>query len=52
MATYVNDYELPESEPAEEFGEGLYDSRRTYMEQLGMYKAFQGRLDVTKAETA
>jgi hypothetical protein len=40
----IDDYELPEPEEAQGLGEGLFDSRRAYMEQLKFYKDFQGRL--------
>lgn len=42
----INDIELPESEEADELPGALFDSDRDYMEQLGHYKAFQGKKDL------
>jgi hypothetical protein len=37
------DYPMPEPRPAEELGEGLYNSERDYLEQIDEYKRFQGK---------
>ncbi len=37
-------YPLPAPVFADEFGEGLYDSARDYVEQIEAYKQFQGKL--------
>lgn len=34
--------EVPEAEGGDELGEGLYDARRRYLEQLEAYRAFRG----------
>jgi len=39
------DYPLPEANEAAELPETLYDSERSYFEQIRSYKAFQGRLE-------
>jgi len=38
------DYPLPLPVFADEFGDGLYDTARDYLEQLEAYKQFQGKL--------
>jgi hypothetical protein len=40
----VNDYPVPEPYIDHELGEGLYNSERDYIEQIGAYKQFQGRI--------
>ena len=39
----LEDYPVPAPEPVAGLGEALYDSERGYVEQVGVYKAFQGR---------
>ena len=39
----LDEYEVPQAEEAEELGEGLYNSTRSYLEQIEVYKAFQGK---------
>lgn len=39
----VENYPVPEPVQAEEIGDGLYNSERTYLEQIVAYKAFQGK---------
>lgn len=39
----IDDYPVPEAEEREEVAEGLFNSQRTYLEQLHVYKAFQGK---------
>jgi hypothetical protein len=39
----VYDYPIPQAEPAIELGEGLYNSERSYLEQLVVYKRHQGK---------
>ncbi len=40
----LEDYPVPEAEPARELGDGLYNSQRDYLEQVWAYKDFQGKL--------
>jgi hypothetical protein len=40
----IEDYPVPEPEPGYEISDGLYNSDRTYLEQLNCYKAFQSKL--------
>ena len=42
----ADDYLPPEANEGQEIGAALYDSRRSYLEQLAAYKAFQGKLQV------
>lgn len=39
----VENYPCPEGEEREEVGDGLFNSQRTYLEQLHAYKTFQGK---------
>jgi hypothetical protein len=39
----IEDYPIPEGREANELPDPLFDSQRDYMEQLGVYKAFQGK---------
>lgn len=39
----LDEYPLPEARPANEIGEGLYNSDRDYLEQIDVYKQFQGK---------
>lgn len=39
----IANYPLPEGEERAELGDGLLDSRRSYLAQLHVYKAFQGK---------
>jgi hypothetical protein len=39
----MRDYPIPKARAADEIGEGLYNSDRGYFDQIGMYKAFQGK---------
>lgn len=39
----LDEFPVPEAEEAEEMGDGLYNSERTYMDQIEVYKAFQGK---------
>lgn len=39
----INDYPVPEAEESEETGEPLYDSSRSYLDQIFYYKDFQGK---------
>jgi hypothetical protein len=39
----LEDYPVPGPCEASELGAGLYESEREYLEQIGVYKAFQGR---------
>ncbi len=36
-------YPVPEARPGQEIGEGLYNSERDYLEQIDVYKQFQGK---------
>ena len=40
----IENYPLPEPATGNEIGDILYNSDRTYLEQLKCYKAFQGKL--------
>jgi hypothetical protein len=46
------DYPIPEAAEAEETVDALYDSRRDYLEQLDVYKQFQGRPGNKQKKTA
>lgn len=39
----LDEYPLPEADAASEIGEGLYNSERDYLEQIDVYKSFQGK---------
>ncbi len=39
----LDEYPLPEAEAATEIGTGLYNSERDYLEQIDVYKSFQGK---------
>jgi hypothetical protein len=39
----INDFPIPEGEERDEVGEGLFNSQRSYLEQLHVYKHFQGK---------
>lgn len=39
----LDEFSIPEPEEADELGDGLYNSQRSYMDQLEAYKAFQGK---------
>lgn len=39
----LDEYPIPEAQEADEMGEGLYNSERSYLEQIDTYKAFQGK---------
>lgn len=39
----IDDYPVPEAAEGDEVGEGLFNSRREYLEQLYVYKIFQGK---------
>jgi hypothetical protein len=39
----IEDYPIPEGREADELPDPLFDSTRDYMEQLAVYKAFQGK---------
>jgi len=39
----INDYEIPIAEDADEIKDPLFDSERTYLDQLKRYKDFQGK---------
>ena len=39
----LDEYPLPEAREAREIGEGLYNSERSYLEQIDAYKQFQGK---------
>ena len=39
----LDEYLIPEGDEANEIGTGLYNSQRDYMEQLEVYKQFQGK---------
>jgi len=39
----LDEYLIPEGDEAHEIGMGLYNSQRDYMEQLEVYKQFQGK---------
>lgn len=41
----INDYPIPKANEGEEFDDGLYNSRRDYIDQIMAYKQFQGKLD-------
>ena len=43
QAPDVDDYPIPEAEPATEPAGALFDSQREYGEQIDAYKAFQGK---------
>jgi hypothetical protein len=43
MCPDITDYPIPEANEAEEIGEGLFNSLRSYKEQLIAYKEFQGK---------
>jgi len=40
----LQDYPVPPAAPAGELGDGLYNSRRDYLDQVWAYKEFQGKL--------
>jgi hypothetical protein len=40
----LDQYPVPQASEAVELGEGLYDSRRDYLDQIAAYKAFQGKV--------
>jgi len=40
----LDDYPLPAPVFTGEFGEGLYDSSRDYLQQIEAYKQFQGKV--------
>ena len=40
---HVEHYPVPEAEWVAEIGEGLYNTERTYLDQIAAYKAFQGK---------
>jgi hypothetical protein len=39
----IHQYPVPKGKVANEFGEGLYNSQRSYLEQLAAYKQYQGK---------
>jgi hypothetical protein len=39
----LDEFPVPQAEEAEELGDGLYNSERSYLEQIEVYKAFQGK---------
>lgn len=39
----VADFPVPEAEEREDVGDGLFVSQRTYLDQLQVYKEFQGK---------
>lgn len=41
----LHDYPVPKAAEGDEVGEGLFNSQRTYLDQLHAYKVFQGRSD-------
>lgn len=41
----LDDYPRPEAHEADEIGDGLYNSQRDYLDQIEVYKLFQGKLD-------
>jgi hypothetical protein len=40
----LDDYPRPEAREACEIGDGLYNSERSYLEQIDAYKRFQGKM--------
>ncbi len=40
----LDEYLIPEADEASEIGDGLYNSQRSYLEQLEAYKRFQGKI--------
>ena len=42
-AGYIDVDDIPVADEAEEHVESLYDSERDYLEQLNIYKIFQGK---------
>lgn len=42
-AINLDDYPVPKAAEGDEVGEGLFNSQRTYLDQLHAYKVFQGR---------
>lgn len=42
--------DIPEAREADEIGDGLYNSQRSYLDQIAVYKAFQGKAHATEAE--
>jgi len=39
----LDEFPIPEAEEGDELGDGLYNSERSYLEQIEVYKAFQGK---------
>ena len=39
----LDEYPIPQGKKAEELGDGLYNSQRDYLEQIEVYKQFQGK---------
>jgi len=39
----LDEYPIPTGREADELGEGLYNSQRNYLEQIEVYKQFQGK---------
>jgi len=40
----IDDYPVPEAAEGDEFGDGLYNSERDYLDQIDAYKTFQGKM--------
>ena len=43
-AVHLSEYQLPLPLIGHEVGDGLYNSQRDYLEQMEVYKAFQGKI--------
>jgi hypothetical protein len=43
----IDDYPIPEASAGDEFGDGLYNSDRDYLEQNEAFKGFQGKIAPT-----